>query len=87
MAFNKRHELIKKAMWLSEEMGDWHDIEIPLGEGFREVIHQESIQDYLDWDIKTLKLKIINETIDILKEQNRDYKKLLEFNGKVLNEE
>jgi hypothetical protein len=41
-SFNIRQNLIKKKLWLSEEMGYWHDIQGP------NVQIQESVADYTE---------------------------------------
>lgn len=65
--FNNKNELIKKKLWLSEEMGGWHDLTIPLfDQGVEEVISEESVAEHMEKSTQTLQKEMLGELIDLM---------------------
>ena len=71
--FDDKHELVKKKLWLSQEMAYWHDITIPLQQGIEEVISQESVAEYLDLSVQNIQGMILDELITLKQEIRKDH--------------
>lgn len=76
--FNDKLKLKKKILWVSDQMGHWHDN--------ADKSSMESVTDYDSWSVRKLKLEIVCELKSLIQEAGLSCSEINKLHEKIVKE-